>query len=115
MDPVTHVLLGGVTGCALFGRRLRWHAVALGALAAIAPDIDVLIQNGRDALASVEFHRSFTHSLLFSFLGSFALAAFWFLRPGFRNQWPALWACAWTAWVTHCLLDAATTYGTQLF
>ncbi|GAL32009.1 integral membrane protein [Vibrio maritimus] len=40
-------------------------AGALGLLSGLAPDIDVLIRSSHDPLLFLEFHRQFTHSLLF--------------------------------------------------
>ena len=57
--------------------RPRQVAVAglLGALAGMAPDLDVLIRSSVDPLLFLEYHRQFTHSLVFIPLGAALCAA----------------------------------------
>ncbi len=119
MDPVTHILLGASLGYFGFGRRLRrGTAVGVGALAGAAPDLDVFIKSATDPLIAVEYHRHFTHSLLFAPVGAAVAVGFLLLyrpwRQRWRGQFGAVWLCGFVAWVSHCLLDAATSYGTQL-
>src|SRR4051812_9815017 len=114
MDPITHGLAGAAISYALFGRRLGRHAAALGALAGMAPDIDHFVSSESDPLLYVQVHRSFTHSLLFSIIGSLISAIPWLMRKRFRHEWQRIWACAFPAYLSHCLIDASTTYGTQL-
>ncbi|MFN7139780.1 MAG: metal-dependent hydrolase [Limisphaerales bacterium] len=115
MDPVTHALLGAATGYALFGKKLGRQAAAVGFLAGIAPDIDNFVSSKEDVLLYVEYHRGFTHSIPFAFLGAFIVVLPWILQKRFRDQWKTFWLCAFPAYLSHCLLDASTTYGTQLF
>ncbi|MBA4147600.1 MAG: metal-dependent hydrolase [Verrucomicrobia bacterium] len=115
MDPVTHALLGAATSYALFGRKLGRRAAMVGFLAGIAPDIDNFVSSKEDVLLYVEYHRGFTHSIPFAFLGAFIVALPWILQKRFREQWKTFWLCAFPAYLSHCLLDASTTYGTQLF
>lgn len=114
MDPLTHTLLGASLGYVAFHRPLGRTAGAVGGLAAFVPDADVFIRSATDPLLAVEYHRHFTHSLIFAPVGAAFIASLWFLRPALRPQWLSLWACALLAYVSHCLLDAATSYGTQL-
>lgn len=114
MDPITHTVLGASLGYALFHRQLGRRAAAVGALAGATPDIDVVIKSATDPLLTVELHRHFTHALPFAPIGAFIVASLWFLRPSLRKQWMPLWLCALVAYVSHCLLDAATSYGTVL-
>lgn len=114
VDPVTHAFVGAVIGYTVRGRELGRHAAGLGALAGIAPDIDNFVSSDVDPLLYVEYHRFFTHSLLFSFIGAFLPMLPWLARRSFREHWRTLWVCAWPAYLSHCLLDATTTWGTQL-
>ncbi|HEY1172871.1 MAG TPA: metal-dependent hydrolase [Verrucomicrobiae bacterium] len=114
MDPVTHTVLGASFGYALFQQRLGKRAAVVGALAGATPDIDVLIKSATDPLLAVELHRHFTHALPFAPIGALIVASLWFLRPAQRQDWKPLWLCALVAYVSHCLLDAATSYGTLL-
>jgi len=115
MDPVTHALVGAAVGYACGGRTLGRHAAGLGALAGLVPDLDNFISSESDPLIYVEYHRHFTHSLLFSFAGAWLPMVPWLMRPEFRSRWRLMWLCAWLAYLSHCLLDASTTWGTQLF
>src|SRR5688572_2380985 len=115
MDPFTHAVVGAAIGYAIGGRSLGKHAAGLGALAGITPDVDHFISSDKDPLLYVEFHRQFTHSLLFSVVGSLLAALPWLWRRDLRPRWGAVWLCAWPAYLSHCLLDASTTWGTQLY
>jgi inner membrane protein len=114
VDPISHIVLGASLGYAAFGRRLGRTAALAGGLAAFVPDVDVFIRSATDPLLAIEHHRGFTHSLFFAPLGAAVVASLWLLRPGGRGRWLALWGCALVAYHSHCLLDAATSYGTHL-
>lgn len=117
VDPVTHVLLGATLGQAAFGRPLGVRAAALaGGLAALAPDVDVFIRSARDPLLAIEHHRGFTHALLIAPAAAALVASLWLLSPRWRTrpQWTWVWAACVVGYVSHTLLDAATSYGTQL-
>ena len=119
MDPLTHTLLGASFGYFGFGRRLgRATAAGVGALAGAAPDLDVLIGSAADPLIAVEYHRHFTHALPFAPVGAALVLGVLLIYRPWREKWRghlgAVWACGLAAWVSHCLLDSATSYGTQL-
>lgn len=114
MDPVTHAALGAAVAEATLGpydRDIPWKA---GALAALAPDLDVLIQFS-EPLSGQLWHRSFTHSVLFIPFGGLIVALVLCCLPYFRkHKWLTLVASI-LGYATHGLLDACTSYGTQLF
>jgi inner membrane protein len=116
MDPFTHILLGASLGYAALGRRLGRAAAGVGGLAAFAPDADVFIRSAADPLVAIEHHRGFTHALAFAPVGAGVVAVLWLLRPAWRDpaRWGLLWLAGTIAYVSHMLLDAATSYGTQL-
>lgn len=114
MDPVTHTLLGAGIGYAAFGGKLGRTAALAGGLAAFVPDADVFIRSAADPLVAIEYHRHFTHALPFAPIGAAAVALLWSGSPEWRARWSWLWLCCLAAYVSHCLLDAATSYGTQL-
>ena len=107
MDPLTHALAGASIAWVAGGRQLGRRALLVGAAAGLLPDLDVLIRSASDPLLAIEHHRGFTHSLLFVPIGGTLVA----LLLGARRAIPA----AILAYLSHPLLDAATTYGTQLF
>lgn len=110
MDPLTHALTGAAIAWAATGRTHGRRALAIGAAAALLPDLDVLIRSSTDPLLAIEHHRGFTHSLLFAPLGGL-ITALPFRRTSYRHAAVA----ATLAWLSHALLDAATTYGTRVF
>ncbi len=118
MDPVTHLLVGAVTGQLVAGRKLGFGRAAVwGAVAAELPDIDVVVSviTGGDPLDMLVHHRGVTHSLWFGPIVG-ALAGYLLSRstdrPGVRSRdWMLLIG---VAMLTHPLLDLCTHYGTQL-
>lgn len=111
MDPLTHALAGATLAWAATGSRLGRRAIAIGAVAALLPDVDVFIRSAADPLLAIEHHRGFTHSLLFVPVGG-VIAAMPFAAHS-RRRWAAM--AGILAYGSHTLLDAATTYGTQWF
>lgn len=96
--------------------RLR-TAGALGFLAGMAADLDVLIRSAADPLLFLEYHRQFTHALVFVPVGGLLCALALHLLAGRRRRPPfrlSLLACT-LGYATHGLLDACTSYGTMLF
>lgn len=116
MDPLTHVLLGASVSYVGWRRRLGRTAALAGGLAAFVPDADVFIRSAADPLLAIEHHRGFTHALAFAPIGAAVVAAFWLFRPYWRTRarWLLVYGAALTGYLTHPLLDAATSYGTQL-
>jgi inner membrane protein len=114
MDPLSQAVLGSVASQSVRHNASLIRVGTIGALAGMAPDLDVLIQSATDPLLSLEYHRQFTHSLIFIPLGAALCAlAFW---PFVRRQmsyWQ-VWLVALVGYATHGLLDACTTYGTML-
>lgn len=113
MDSITQAALGASLAGAIAGKTLGRSALLVGAALGTLPDLDVIIDYGT-AIANFTQHRGFSHSL-FVLLPLSVLLAFAFhrWRPNLGyGRWIALSAIVL---VTHPLLDAFTTYGTQLF
>ena len=117
MDPLTQGALGAALPLATRHRKQAGLAAACGFLAGLAPDLDVLIRDPDDTLLFLEYHRQFTHALIFIPVGSalvagaiYGLGRRW-LSFGFMKVWLF---CA-LGYATHGALDAATSYGTMLF
>jgi inner membrane protein len=109
-------VLGAALPLATRGRSQARIAAASGFLAGMAADLDVLIRSSSDELLFLEYHRQFTHSLIFIPIGGLLVATLLFLvtRSRTRADFLRLWACTTLGYATHGLLDAATSYGTQL-
>ena len=80
MDPFSQAVLGSMAALAVVKKKERTtslKAVALwGALGGLAPDLDILIRSSVDPLFNVQYHRHFTHSLLFIPFGALVVSLF---------------------------------------
>ena len=115
MDPVTQGTLGAALAQAgADKRRIRSFAVA-GGISGLAPDLDIFISSATDPLLYLEFHRQFSHSLIFIPVGATicALLLHGFLKK--RLTWRETWLACLLGYASHGLLDACTSFGTQLF
>jgi inner membrane protein len=115
MDPLTHAIVGASAARVLVHRARARVAVLAGGLGAILPDLDTLIRSGADPLLQAEFHRHFTHSLVFIPIGGVVASLPWLLdrrRP--RREKSLAVTAGVVGCGTHGLLDASTTYGTLL-
>ena len=114
MDPVTQGALGAAFAQCGANKGKLVPVGILGCLAGMAPDLDVLIRSSVDPLLSLEFHRQFTHSLLFIPLGALIVAAALFPWSRRRLSWRESYLACLFGYASHGLLDACTSYGTQL-
>ncbi len=114
MDPVTQGLLGAAAAQAFFSKQLGRKAALIGIVGGVLPDADVFIRSASDPLLAVEYHRGFTHALTFIPVGGAVASLPWLVTKKHRRRWRPVLGAAVTAYATHGLLDACTTYGTQL-
>lgn len=115
MDPLSQGVLGASLPQSIADKKhIRW-ATVIGFLGGLLPDADVLIQSESDPLLYLEFHRQFTHSLFFIPFGGLICALL--LYPFLKNRlsFKYLYVFSTLGYATHGVLDACTTYGTQLF
>lgn len=125
MDPITQGLVGATFAQIRAKNRTQSqrqpHQLArfalIGAISGMAADLDLLISSAEDPLLALEYHRHFTHSLIFIPIG--ALLCSLLLYPLISKRWQMgfrhIYIPALIGYATHGLLDAATSYGTQLF
>ena len=119
MDPITQGALGAALPQAIATTRKGAVALAgcFGFVAGMAADADVLIRSVEDPLLYLEYHRQFTHSLVFIPLGGLIAAAILHILVGRRTGLGfarTLLFCT-LGYGTHGLLDFMTSYGTMLF
>jgi len=117
MDPLTQGALGAALPQATLGRSSDMFRLgALGFLAGMAADLDVLLRSTTDPLAFLAYHRQFTHALIFIPFGGLISAVV--LQAVFGRRWGFAFRRTFLActlgYATHGLLDAATAYGTLL-
>ena len=120
MDPVTQGVVGLSASQLVSKRNERLMAAALGVISGMAADLDVLIKSSHDPLLFLEYHRHFTHALVFIPFGALLCAVVarfifnkWF--AGNQLSFARTYLFCLAGYATHALLDACTTYGTQLF
>ena len=116
MDSLTQIVLGAAVGEAVLGKKIGNRAMLWGAIAGTIPDLDVVWRYLTDTITATEMHRGFSHSILFSLL---AAPLFGYLVHQIKKRPEVGWK-GWTSlffWClfTHPLLDAFTTWGTQIF
>ena len=113
MDPFTHGLVGAAAAGATATSRHR-AAACSGFVAALLADLDVLLSRADDPLYQLEFHRQFSHSLLFVPVGALlaTMLLWWPMRNKISRK--GLYLACFSGYATAGLLDACTSYGTQL-
>jgi len=119
MDPVTQGVLGASVPQAISQKKYIVAASLFGAISGMAPDLDSFIRSDTDPLMYLEYHRQFTHSLVFIPIGALICAlVFYFLSGLFFKRWQLSFKLTYLfcllGYATHGLLDACTSYGTQL-
>jgi inner membrane protein len=116
MDPLSQGVLGAAAPKSVAPPEHARLACLLGFLAGMAPDLDIFIRSPRDPLLFLEYHRQFTHALVFipvgGFLCGWLLHRLYAARKGLSLRSSVLYCTL--GYGTHALLDACTTYGTQL-
>lgn len=116
MDSISQAVLGAAIGEVLLSKKIGNKGAILGAVIATIPDLDVIILPFISPIERLSMHRGFSHSIVFSILGSIILA---FILS--KSQWckefkySSIFIFSWLALFTHMLLDTFTAYGTNLF
>ncbi len=116
MDPISQACFGASLSQSATNNRVKQISVLLiGALSGMAPDLDVLIRSATDPLLFLEYHRQFTHSLFFTPFGALICALIFY--PFFKKNFSfsKIYLYSFLGFATHGLLDACTSYGTQLY
>ena len=117
MDPLSQGVFGASLPQSFSNKKNIVFVFIIGFLAGMFPDIDIFFRSNHDPLLFLEFHRQFTHSLIFIPVGSFIFTII-FYGLFFRFipfSFVKTWLFATMGYATHGLLDACTSYGTQLF
>ncbi|MCG7587000.1 metal-dependent hydrolase [Photobacterium sp. OFAV2-7] len=113
MDSVTQAALGAAVAGLVAGKKCSPKVLLAGAALGTLPDLDVLMNYG-DPVSDMVKHRGFSHSIFvllpFSLLLTWCWQKWRSTQFGFTQLWLLIAACL----ITHPLLDAFTSYGTQL-
>ena len=114
MDPISQGLAGAVFPQSISSKNEIGKATLIGLVSGIAADLDVFIKSTGDPLLFIDYHRQFTHSLVFIPVGGFVMAVIFWLLFKKKLKFPRVFLYSTLGYATHCLLDACTTYGTEL-
>lgn len=114
MDPVSQGLVGSVLPQSLSNRNEIRLAALIGFLSGLLADLDIVIRSSSDPLLFLDYHRQFTHSLIFIPVGGLIAAGLCWLFLRKRLGFLRIYFYAVLGYGTHCFLDACTNYGTQL-
>ena len=74
MDPVSQGALGAIFAQTISNKKKILIGSILGCIAGLAPDLDIFIRSSSDPLLKLEYHRQFTHSLVFIPIGALVLS-----------------------------------------
>lgn len=116
MDPISQGVLGA--SAAQSTKKIKNHILLisiLGALGGMAPDLDVFISSKKDPLLFLEYHRQFTHALVFIPIGGLVVSLLLYFWSRKHLSFKQTYFFTTIGYATHGLLDACTTYGTLLF
>lgn len=116
MDSLTQIVLGAAVGEAAIGKKVGNKAMLWGAIAGTIPDLDVISRHFVDPVRANELHRGFSHSILFCIIAAPLFG--WCIAKLYKNKdadWKDWTKLMFLSLITHPLLDAFTTWGTQLF
>ena len=114
MDSFTQIVLGIATAEFVAGKKLQNKTFLYGAVLGTIPDLDVVVGKFMNVVDGVAIHRGLSHSLLF-FVILAPLLGFLIskMEKGKLDFKAASWMVFWCL-TTHVLLDAFTTWGTQI-
>ena len=115
MDPLSQGTVGAAFAQSTANKNNIFKIGIIGFLAGLAPDLDVLIRSSNDPILFLEYHRQFSHSLFFIPFGSLVVALLIFPLVKKSTSLKTVYIASFLGYATHGLLDACTSYGTQLF
>ena len=115
MDPLSQGTVGAVFAQSTSNKSNIFKVGLIGFLAGLAPDFDVFIGSSTDPILFLEFHRQFTHSLIFIPFGSLIVSLLVFPLVKRSMSFKNVYIASLLGYATHGLLDACTSYGTLLF
>lgn len=116
MDPISQGAVGAVAATCGADAKTTRRALFVGWIAGMLADADIFIRSASDPLLNIQYHRHFTHSLAFIPVGALVAASLLWLLLGrwLKLPFKRLYVFSFLGYATAGLLDACTSYGTQL-
>ena len=115
MDPISQGTVGAAFAQSTANKNNIIKIGIIGFLAGLAPDLDVFIRSSTDPMLSLEYHRQFTHSLVFIPFGALIVTLVIFPLVKKSLSLKTVYVASFFGYTTHGFLDACTSYGTLLF
>ena len=114
MDSFSQVLLGIATVEVIAGRQLKNKTFIYGAILGTIPDLDVAVGMFMEPVAGIAIHRGLSHSVLFFLFLSPLLGWGIFKLEKLKISLKRAILLVFLGLFTHVLLDAFTSWGTQI-
>lgn len=114
MDIATQGIAGAAIAQAFAPARHSRRAAVVGLLAGLLPDADALISSASDPLLQLEYHRHFSHALVFAPIGAAIVTLLLWIFFRSHLSLKQLYVFALCGYTSGGLLDACTSYGTHL-
>ena len=115
MDPISQAVTGAAVSQFIKKVPIR-QVILCGIIGGLFPDIDIFIRSNEDPFLSLEYHRHFTHALLFvpviAFVVSVLIYVIIYRR---RVSFFSVFMPTSLGVASHGVLDSLTTYGTYLY
>lgn len=115
MDPLTQGLLGATLCGSLFSKQLGRWSWAVGLVAGMLADADMIVNLWMQPLDALYYHRHFTHTFWFIPIGGLIACLPFMLVPKMRLRRKSLIMASIASFATHAPLDILTSYGTPFF
>ncbi len=120
MDPLSQGVVGITAAQTVSTKKEIVVASMLGFFSGMAADLDIFIHSAEDPLLFLEYHRQFSHSIIFMPIGGLICATVFYLLFKLLSKRRSLsfgriYLFSFAGYATHGFLDACTSYGTQLF
>ena len=115
MDPCSQGLIGASLACSKAKSKDLKSASFFGFIGGVSADLDILIRSANDSLLFIEYHRHFSHSLFFVPFGGLLVTMFLYIFFKNKQSFKNIYLFVTLGFLTHGLLDACTSYGTNIF
>lgn len=115
MDPISQGVVGAAAAQVSANKKNIFGIGIIGILAGLAPDLDIFIRSSTDPILFLEYHRQFSHSLIFIPIGALLVAVPIYYLMKKSMSFKTIYTASFLGYATHGLLDACTSWGTLLF
>lgn len=115
MDSLTQIVVGIATAEAVLGKQLKNKSFIYGAIIGTLPDLDIWFGKLFDPLTAISIHRGLSHSIIFYLFLSVFLGSLIFKIEKRKIKLFHATQATFLILFTHSIIDAFTTWGTQIF